>query len=95
MVVRADSFEAAMIKARATGRRIWIAGGSEIYAQALASGVVEQIDMTRVQATVDLAKGPVVKMSVIDVAQFFNSASHINPTDPSLLHETWVRKLAA
>ncbi len=91
----ATTFEGAMTLARETGRRIWIAGGADIYKLALDAGVVEVIDRTRVQASVDPDKGDVVKMPEIDHGQFINTSSQVNPSDPSLLHETWMRRLAA
>lgn len=71
------------------GRQVWIAGGANVYREALELGVVDRIDLTLVPR-VEIAEGVEIVRFPVNLLESFDLVSEeTNSEDPDLVHRTY------
>jgi dihydrofolate reductase len=85
----ASSLWDALAKAEDLGKPVWIAGGGQLYDEALTSGCVDIIDFTLVPSTGLAGKPGVVRLRMEDLLDYMLVGDVPNPEDPSLRHRTY------
>jgi dihydrofolate reductase len=71
------------------GKPVWIAGGAEVYKEALELGLVDKVELTLVPK-VEIAEGVEVVRFPVDLLESFDLIDEVpNSEDPSLVHRTY------